>query len=288
MNLSKCSKVKNLFILFLENEINGTQKSQIETHLSACPACRQELENTRKLLNTVKTYKPNPALNPDYAAYLLQNIKHAAAQHRPSFIITNLRPFLAGALTCFVLLAGTYYFSRNSGTTVQETAVTIEQNLHSASRAEFRKSLDANFENNVETLTFETKKLNLAIAELVREHNALDKRYAKLETSLKEKQASLALKTHTVWKSEHAELIKKAREIITSFEKLKKEEQLMEAAHETVSFDKIAHDHELFDKELTAFKEECSTCNKYLEMAKMQTNIIGSEYDRLLNTYTQK
>ena len=61
----ECYEADSLLIDFLDGQLNSSDKEAVQQHLQTCEACRQALEEYRKLFSTIdknKFEKPSPAL----------------------------------------------------------------------------------------------------------------------------------------------------------------------------------------------------------------------------------
>ncbi|OGS21958.1 MAG: hypothetical protein A3J83_00865 [Elusimicrobia bacterium RIFOXYA2_FULL_40_6] len=297
MKTIKCSKVSDKLLLYLENELAETEINEIHSHLSSCTACRQELAGLEKFIATVKSKKPESILPENLSENILLNIRKKSIAGKPAFFdfskLPGLRPFLAGALACFILVAGFSLYTRKQPVSVPEKIISgTAENSFCVTRTQLRNKLDGAYVKNLQNMTTETKNLKVILAELAKEQEELDKKYIELENKLKEKQIpaenNIALNTHPIWKAERNELMKKAFETIDYFEKQKDKGLATEQSHETASIDKIIEDHTQAQKELDILKGEYDICHTYLKMAKMQADTVNSEYDKLISNYSNK
>lgn len=124
--MSDCNKARGIFSPHLENEASALEERFLSTHLVACSACREELDDlkaTRELLAGL----PRLAPSADFESQVLERVR--AAQRQPveerAPLILEFRPrwwegwiprfALAGAAAALLVLASVNSLNRRSG-----------------------------------------------------------------------------------------------------------------------------------------------------------------------------
>ncbi len=98
-----CSVVKNLLIEFLEGELSGRDKSDIEEHLKDCLSCRQEQEMLSVSWQMLGSYRA-PKLKDDFTPSLMRRIHSEQSEiikvkyTLPRFIFRQMVPVLASVV----------------------------------------------------------------------------------------------------------------------------------------------------------------------------------------------
>ncbi len=98
-----CPAVKNLLIEFLEGELSGRDKSDIEEHLKDCLSCRQEQEMLSASWQMLGSYRA-PKLKDDFTPSLMRRIHSEQSEiikvkyTLPRFIFRQMVPVLASVV----------------------------------------------------------------------------------------------------------------------------------------------------------------------------------------------
>lgn len=114
----KCKHIKEKFLDFLINELDETEKENVQSHLSSCSSCREELENLSEIwtkLGVLPEEQPSSALRSRFYT-MLEAYKENLKQEKAPSLLTRLydnwlirwspmRPAFQ-ALTALVLLMG--------------------------------------------------------------------------------------------------------------------------------------------------------------------------------------
>ena len=107
-----CKEVKNLFALFLENEISQDQRVEIEKHLKSCPKCSQLLDEFSQLWTSLERREKVQA-SPDFWIKLQQRIINSEERKSPVMDLVDMltsfaRPAAAVAALLAAIFAGNY------------------------------------------------------------------------------------------------------------------------------------------------------------------------------------
>ena len=124
-----CPKVKKELLPFLEGDITGKQKEEIEAHINACSGCRQEKELFIKSWQILDDYVA-PDLKDDFVPSLMRKIhsgqareikvRYSLPQFSFSFNFKHLAPVLA---LCLVVVLTIYFYQRKPGIELQTAKV---------------------------------------------------------------------------------------------------------------------------------------------------------------------
>ncbi len=101
MKMKKCSKVKTLLSSFLDGELKGEVKVDVELHLAQCPDCRNELallKADREVLTSVSV----PELSPYFLTKTFARIRELKERKEPFWT----RRFVYQAGAAFLVLLG--------------------------------------------------------------------------------------------------------------------------------------------------------------------------------------
>ena len=77
---SQCRDIKGRIALYLDDELQGSERVEFERHLNDCDSCRALLESERRFLDVVRQYRPLRQASPELHARiesLLMNSKAA-------------------------------------------------------------------------------------------------------------------------------------------------------------------------------------------------------------------
>lgn len=93
-----CSKIKKLLNLYIDDSLDSESTRQIEQHLKSCPACRQEYESLRNLVNTLNSFATAPQTVPaDFTTNLMAKISQEDLEIQTSFwVCLRKRFFIPG------------------------------------------------------------------------------------------------------------------------------------------------------------------------------------------------
>lgn len=98
-----CENIKLLLIDYLYDEISEPDKSQLEAHLAACKACREELQ---ALQSTSKQLKAWPEVNPQFNLVFVEekaSIRDWINEHLGWLKGLFLKPGIAVLVSCFII-----------------------------------------------------------------------------------------------------------------------------------------------------------------------------------------
>jgi len=96
----KCKKVKNLFFLYLENELKDSERVALEKHLKICNKCNNEFKIIKSFYSSLEIEEVEPEPFLDIA------IKNMISKNKESLIIKILKNFLYPATVTAGILTG--------------------------------------------------------------------------------------------------------------------------------------------------------------------------------------
>lgn len=82
----KCENCKELLLAYLEQELNGEKRAEMEEHLAECQDCQKELAWQREMLETLQCL-PDEELPKGYHVELMQKLQAEAASNGMPFPI---------------------------------------------------------------------------------------------------------------------------------------------------------------------------------------------------------
>ena len=101
----KCKKVKKQLVLFVGDDLPGRNKGFVESHLKNCPTCMSELEEFKKMKESVQEIArmdlPD-TLHPDFPDKVTINIRHTRS--KPLFWLMPKPVRVAGIFAMGILL----------------------------------------------------------------------------------------------------------------------------------------------------------------------------------------
>jgi hypothetical protein len=95
---------------YVDREASLEERTEVERHLSACPACAEELERAQGLVALVTASAEERELPPFFEARLKTRIRDLSAAPRPAFAPFRLAWVAAGVIA--VALTGFFVFTR--------------------------------------------------------------------------------------------------------------------------------------------------------------------------------
>jgi len=107
----ECERWEGRLAAYLEDELGGAERTAVEDHLQACPACRELLDLLRSVqvsLRSIPEVEPSPALQRRLAA--VPDRKKRLRFGFDLFLNPSLQPVLAAA-TVVLTLISFYAFS---------------------------------------------------------------------------------------------------------------------------------------------------------------------------------
>ena len=125
----RCEKVKESLEAYVEGELGKSEREALETHISRCESCKQELALTQSIPRLISSL-PTPPVPEDIIPDTLRRLHEKPATKRRwlgAFGITSSRKWqfaVVGSLLMAVLIFGISYqvINRNSGITEAEIA----------------------------------------------------------------------------------------------------------------------------------------------------------------------
>ncbi len=103
-----CKKVIRSLVPFLEGELSGKLKEEIESHLETCVGCRKERDELSAAWQMLGAYG-TPALRDDFVPSLMEKIHSEDAKmvrvvyRLPRFILRPLVPVLASVVVAVIV-----------------------------------------------------------------------------------------------------------------------------------------------------------------------------------------
>jgi len=79
--MNPCKKILTQIIFYLDDELQGSERASVESHLSACESCRARLENERRFLETVRAARALHRATPELRARVEEVLSEARAPH---------------------------------------------------------------------------------------------------------------------------------------------------------------------------------------------------------------
>ena len=187
----RCEKVKESLEAYVEGELGKSEREALETHISRCESCKQELALTQSIPRLISSL-PTPPVPEDIIPDTLRRMHEKSATKRRwlrAFGITSSRKWqfaVVGSLLMAVLIFGISYqmINRNSGITeadvasaaqdiklalgivqtatqdIQLTVLAAGAEAYSEARSKSRDTVQTLF--NVQVEAFDTLKRNLA------------------------------------------------------------------------------------------------------------------------------
>jgi anti-sigma factor RsiW len=73
--MNKCLDIRERLGLYLDNELQGEERQQFESHLRECEACKALLDHELEFLNTVRTSAPLYVASPELREKLQQQLQ---------------------------------------------------------------------------------------------------------------------------------------------------------------------------------------------------------------------
>jgi hypothetical protein len=110
----KHEHIQDLFLRFLDNDLNVEEQAQVIQHLSACSDCQRELESYRFIVSAVNSLEP-PELSPMFKARVMERIWRESEPWWKKitdflFVPFHIKiPIQAGSVFLVVLLSLTFY-----------------------------------------------------------------------------------------------------------------------------------------------------------------------------------
>ncbi|MFH0791374.1 MAG: zf-HC2 domain-containing protein [Candidatus Omnitrophota bacterium] len=105
-----CHNVRNLLVSFLDGELSGVRKEEIEAHFKICAACRRERELFSQSWQMLDNYAA-PKLKDDFTVSLMRKIHQEQAEiikvsyRRPWFVLRPVVPVLASIIVLILTVS---------------------------------------------------------------------------------------------------------------------------------------------------------------------------------------
>ncbi len=129
---SACQDIRGRLMLYLDDELQGNERVEFETHLNNCEACRSLLESERRFLAAIRQSRPlhraSPALRirieslvstsqpaPIAPAHLRHRIQRSLSQLNVTPRLLNFRLVAAGTLiVTLLIIVGVWWGTRET------------------------------------------------------------------------------------------------------------------------------------------------------------------------------
>jgi anti-sigma factor RsiW len=79
--MNPCKKILTQVAFYLDDELQGSERASVESHLSACESCRDVFENERRFLELVRATRPLHEATPELRARVEDVLSEAPAPH---------------------------------------------------------------------------------------------------------------------------------------------------------------------------------------------------------------
>ena len=156
-------------------------------------------------------------------------------------------------------------------------------------REKLREELDEEFEKETEDLIKESERLTVLLDKLVAEHEKMDEKHKILDDAMKGKtvfpEHEALQKKHMEWDRQHKTLMSEVKDIIQRFEARREEHEKMEEGHGDVPLDQVREEHEQFERDLEAIRDEFAAKIEAMEKAGEQMTTILKEHEMLNEKY---
>lgn len=105
-----CETCLNHIYDYVDNELEDSQKRELETHLENCAACRSELTKIDQAMSAYHAWGVNANISSDFVEGVLANLDEA--QRTPAFPVMKLVGFgMISSLTLLAVLIGPVLYS---------------------------------------------------------------------------------------------------------------------------------------------------------------------------------
>ena len=156
-------------------------------------------------------------------------------------------------------------------------------------REKLREELDEEFEKETGDLIEESERLTALLDKLVVEHEKLDEKHKLLDVAMKGKtvfpEHDALQKKHLEWEGQHQTLMSEVKDLIQRFEARRQEHEKMEEGHGDVPLDQVREEHEKFERDLEAFRDDFTAKIEVMEKAGKQMTTIFKEHEMLKEKY---
>ncbi len=106
-----CQRIKKLLNLYIDEGLDAETARQVKEHLKSCPACHQEYENLKDLVNALDSFATSPQVAPaDFTANLMAKISQSSPRKAESIFSFRV---LGVAVAAVVVVFFTFTFIFN-------------------------------------------------------------------------------------------------------------------------------------------------------------------------------
>ncbi len=106
--MSNCDKFKENFSSYIEGELTPDTRSQLESHLSVCPQCKEAVYRFRLIQNSLQQL-PQIKTSPDFENSLHHRLQYPSNHHGAWFPIRNFDWKIPAFGTVLVLIFVGYF-----------------------------------------------------------------------------------------------------------------------------------------------------------------------------------
>ena len=87
--MNQCKEVRAQMTFYLDDELQGSERTALETHLSGCDACRQLLDGERRFLEVIRGSRPLHIAPPELRASVEHTLSENPSPHAASLELRN-------------------------------------------------------------------------------------------------------------------------------------------------------------------------------------------------------
>src|SRR5438034_7803307 len=128
--MNRCKDIRSPIILYLDDELQGTERTDLEAHLTKCEACLAVFESERQFLEIVRG-SSQPVASPELRARVTAILSNSETPHLAptelrlrvqraiwqlspvSSAFNSARSLLVGLTIALVLLSGVWWTMRH-------------------------------------------------------------------------------------------------------------------------------------------------------------------------------
>ncbi|HLO57266.1 MAG TPA: zf-HC2 domain-containing protein [Bacteroidales bacterium] len=126
----KCEEIENLLIDYLDNQLDQSQRADVDKHIANCERCSDELKDLKEVLEKMDTEKME--LPAETLKINFYHMLHAEIEKAPQVRHLNIRLFLRIAAAIALFLAGSFtsalFMNHGKGRTTEIAQLRSEMN----------------------------------------------------------------------------------------------------------------------------------------------------------------
>ncbi|MAG88634.1 MAG: hypothetical protein CMB97_14965 [Flavobacteriaceae bacterium] len=124
-----CNEIEQRIFDYLERQLSEKEIHEFEKHLSQCEACRKELEETRRLTETIKVVSSEQPKTGHFTSFedMLQREKQELKNHEPKVQVLYWKTAFQIAASILLLLGGYLYGDYRGKALAQKQIVQLQQ-----------------------------------------------------------------------------------------------------------------------------------------------------------------